>query len=106
MSQHCPGCGGPVLFVPWRIEGEFDAGMAVEIIDSTGDVVCRVDPFNGEWADDEIARMRVIAAAPDLLVALRKAVKDCRCTLIQRESGHLIDCFVPDALIAIAKARG
>ena len=41
-----------------------------------------------------------------LLSALRDAIQDCKCSMAQRDSGHLVDCFVPAAKDAIAKAEG
>lgn len=48
------------------------------------------------------------SAGPDheLLTALKAVVKECRCTLMQRESGHLVGCSVPDALVVIEKYEG
>jgi hypothetical protein len=45
------------------------------------------------------------AVRDDLLAALEEAVKDCRCSLRERESGHLVDCFAPNARAAIRRAR-
>jgi len=45
------------------------------------------------------------ASAQDLLDALKDAIKECRCTLAERDSGHLVDCFVPHAKEVIAKAE-
>lgn len=46
------------------------------------------------------------AAAPDLLEALKDVIGDCRCSVKERYSGHLVDCSVPHALEVIAKAEG
>jgi hypothetical protein len=63
------------------------------------------------------ANARLIAAAPDLLEAL-KMLADmsrwrCRCTTAEIESGHHVDCWKPEADVAgeaaraaIAKAEG
>jgi hypothetical protein len=51
----------------------------------------------------EIERERAVQA--DLLAALEEAIKDCRCSLRERESGHLVDCFAPNAIEAIRRAR-
>jgi hypothetical protein len=50
-------------------------------------------------------RAALIIAAPDLLAALRDAVKGCACTIRERESGHRVECFAPAALDAITKAE-
>jgi hypothetical protein len=55
--------------------------------------------------ENQEANARLIAAAPELLAELKEAVKDCRCSLAERDSGHRIDCFAPGALAAIAKAE-
>ena len=60
---------------------------------------CKLGPQ--EWADAHL-----IAAAPDLYAALESAVEGCGCTLRQRDSGHLVDCFAPAAIEALRKARG
>lgn len=52
------------------------------------------------------ANARLIASAPELLEALRRATADCGCSLVERDSGHMVDCFAPDACAAIAKAEG
>lgn len=48
---------------------------------------------------------RLAAAAPELLDKLKEAVGTCRCTFLQRDSGHLLECWVPSALELIAKAE-
>jgi hypothetical protein len=40
----------------------------------------------------------------EMLEALKLA--DCACTVPQRMSGHLVDCWMPLAQEAIAKAEG
>jgi hypothetical protein len=43
------------------------------------------------------------AAAPDLLEAAKRA--QCQCSILERDSGHLVDCWMPDLSEAIAKAE-
>lgn len=50
------------------------------------------------------ANARAIAALPDLLNAARDA--QCSCNPAQRESGHLVECWMPRLDEAIAKATG
>ena len=49
---------------------------------------------------------RACNAHEDMLHALRMASQGCPCTLSQRDSGHLVGCFVPEVQEAIAKAEG
>ncbi len=51
-------------------------------------------------------RARLIAAAPELLEACKVAVQCCPCSIRERESGHLTDCFAPAIQEAINKAVG
>lgn len=37
--------------------------------------------------------------------ALKEAIKGCSCNISQQDSGHLIECFVPDAKEALAAAE-
>lgn len=46
----------------------------------------------------------LIAAAPDLLEAASQA--DCACSVRERASGHLVECWMPALKDAIAKALG
>lgn len=56
--------------------------------------------------EQEIANKNLIGSSLDLYASLAEAVKDCRCTLKQRDSGHLVGCFAIAAHAALAKARG
>ncbi len=64
----------------------------------------RMEP--GRPIEEIRANMNLIASSPELLRQLKKAVKDCPCSLSERLSGHRIGCFVPDALEVIAAAEG
>jgi len=50
----------------------------------------------------DVANADLMCAAPDLLAAAQRA--QCGCSIAERESGHLVDCWMPDLLAAIAKA--
>lgn len=46
----------------------------------------------------------LLVAAPDLLAACETA--QCECSVEERESGHLVGCWMPAMQDAIAKAKG
>lgn len=46
----------------------------------------------------------LIAAAPELYEAADRA--QCGCTVQERESGHIVGCWMPDLIAALKKARG
>lgn len=50
------------------------------------------------------ANAAMIAAAPSLYEAALKA--QCACSIKERDSGHLVDCWMPEMLAAITKAEG
>jgi hypothetical protein len=75
------------MFAPWRIEGEFDADASVEIIDAVDWPICEIDPFDGDWTEAEIAGVRAMAAAPELLAALKGMVADAE--VVARRSYHV-----------------
>lgn len=72
-ANHYPG--------PWRIDGLFDAEIAVEIRSADGTdydnslTICEIEPCLEEWSPEEIANVRLIAAAPRLYKAC-KVVKN------------------------------
>lgn len=57
----------------WYVDGQFDADTTVEVRerDNPNDVVCEIAPAAGNWTEPEIARVRLIAAAPELLEAVK-----------------------------------
>jgi hypothetical protein len=57
-------------------------------------------------ARDAEATARLLAASWRLLEAAKIAVQNCNCTVRQRDSGHLLECFAPDLKNAIAHAEG
>ena len=98
---------------PWTIDGGFDAGIDVGIIDAGGNEILAVPPFDGEdldeWGEQSLGNAHLIAAAPDLYAALEEQlqftpggpcqvplVPICRCS----------DCKNMRARAALAKARG
>lgn len=62
-------------FQGWRIDGEFEADIAIEIVlDVPGDAaptVCELEPMDGDWTHEEITRALLISAAPKMLRAIR-----------------------------------
>lgn len=105
-SKHTPG--------PWAVRGACEIvghGPALPIGGGepvAGTTLAFVGYAPGDGADKKTAEAnaRLIAAAPDLLDALEEAVQHCGCTIAQRESGHLVGCWAPPALAAIASATG
>src|SRR4051812_31843095 len=55
----------------WRIDGEFDSDVTVEIIDEHDFLICELAPFDGDWTPEEIQRAHLIEAAPNLLKACK-----------------------------------
>jgi hypothetical protein len=96
MSKHTPG--------PWKVSHEANGQWTIfaENYDVTS---IPDDPDYGRPSEDP-ANARLIAAAPEMLEALKQVVQDCRCSVKERFSGHLVDCSVPHALNVIAKAEG
>ena len=98
---------------PWSIVGAIKVwktgsdGAAVAImaepeIQSSADF--RPVEIHSRRFDEACANARLIAAAPDLLEAAKGA--QCSCSIAERESGHLTDCWMPALEAAIAKAEG
>lgn len=101
---------------PWRIAedaseasfcwwaGEPDHRcVVVTVDDSPGEGICSTND-DGLPTDEDLANAHLIAAAPDLYAALEKA--QCGCSTEERESGHRVDCWFPEADAALKKARG
>ena len=65
--SHAPG--------PWKIDGQFDDGVDVGIIDANGDEILGISPMDGldldQWGERSLANAHLIAAAPDMLSSLR-----------------------------------
>lgn len=107
MSAHTPG--------PWKI-GPRNAGNGANISDSHGRYLAHtsaVRNLNGDHLDPErhietaeaVANAHLIAAAPDLLAALRAARRQMTNQLYNKPRiGMEVECAMADA--AIAKAEG
>lgn len=57
----------------WRVDAQFDSDVSVSILDENDFEICEIDPFDGEWTAEHIHKARLIAAAPELLEALKIA---------------------------------
>jgi hypothetical protein len=111
MSKHTAG--------PWRAKfGQFDysgndGGRIIRTCKDNDDrpVIARAESriernrkTRYDAPDPECdANARLIAAAPELLEALQKAVEQCGCSIKERISGHRTGCFAPQAEAVIAK---
>jgi|SRR5665213_2766046 len=58
---------------PWRVDGQFDAAIAIITDDADEFPICELEPLCEDWTQEEIATAHLIAAAPDLLGALKRA---------------------------------
>lgn len=106
MSKHTPG--------PWKVaDRAYDRSSSIlrpsfyilvgmDCEDSP--TVCSL-PCGPSVSDESWANARLIAAAPELLDALKQAVSSCPCTIAERESGHLTDCQAPFWSAVIFKAE-
>lgn len=93
MSKHTPG--------PWRWDGYFLRGADGTTVWDDGSASGEYGGYDANSPDGHL-----IEAAPELLEALQLAVDRCPCTVAERLSGHLVDCYAPHAQLAIAKAEG
>lgn len=85
MAGHTPG--------PWRLDHERT------IVDAHGTKIAETWPPH----PDALPDARLIAAAPDLLDALKAAV--LRVELANAEGDPILSAWLPDAWAAIAKAE-
>lgn len=110
-AQHFPA--------PWRIEGQFDDDVTVEIRSADDRLVCEIEPFTGEWTEEEIANARLIAGAAERYTALKahQALDNhwgncdqCAGTALAPEACEKCFPFADDARLkmraAIAKTEG
>lgn len=87
--KHTPG--------PWQYYAHKNG--AVSILYKNG-TICEI-PGNRFTT---MADGNLITAAPEMLETLESV--DCKCSVKERESGHLTDCFMPSVFEVIKKARG
>jgi hypothetical protein len=90
----------------WEIQGKFDDECGVEIIvqREDGAFVCDVEPLIDEWDDEQIARVRLIAAAPDLLEACKAKLAYCKKYEGCQDAALLEGEYCSDECAAIAAA--
>lgn len=102
MSKHTPG--------PWKaVISENNAGGWVPMrqyitIETESEIIAAYDTFSCEYPDDDenAANARVMAAAPDLLEALKRCVGSLRSVSPGGDGDHDVEF----ARAAIAKAEG
>lgn len=112
-TQHTPGpwkafdsIGKHVRADKWDITHEDCGSLAyAPILDSEGRVVSFAVSHSRHFGTRDIAPdVRLIAAAPELLAALRDLLEDCQ-NYNYPDSEHGCDC-ISNAYAAIAKATG
>ncbi len=91
---------------PWTLLKSRSINGAHIYSENARAIVARLTAKADKPIDQKESDGYLIAAAPELLQALKHAVKDCPCSLKERDSGHRVECFAPGALEAIAKAEG
>jgi hypothetical protein len=93
---------------PWHVQGEFEGvGGHVDIMTVNGSSVCSLTPAVGIWEPDEIANAYLIAAAPDLLEALKAMMHyDTTAAMMSLPIGKQMRDIYSQARAAIAKAEG
>lgn len=104
-SVHTPG--------PWAVENPMEFELSIvqaNLPTYEWKFIASVALPNGDprefGKDVAEANARLIAAAPELLQALKHAVQDCSCSVGERASGHHVDCRAPEWKEVIAKAEG
>ena len=85
---------------PWKPAGRY----ATHIIDASGRMIADAPHPNGMMSDEGYANRDLIAAAPDLLEALKYITLNCR--VFCEDSMDIADGAVYAARAAIAKAEG
>jgi hypothetical protein len=91
-SKHTPG--------PWKIDEATDLPLAVIEDTPEGYGVCEMDDLRDE--DEVFANAQLIAAAPELLLQLKRMVEYYR----HGETRAEAVAKIRDSLVAIAKATG
>jgi hypothetical protein len=85
---------------PWSVSQQL--GLRLFIV-ADDEAIAEILPCN--FDAEQFANADLMVSAPELLEALEIAVQCCACTLKQRDSGHLVECFAPKAIEVIRKAK-
>ena len=105
---------------PWRVDGQFDAEVDVDIVSDSEDLlICSIEPVMEVWTASEVANVRLMAAAPELYdeltemrgtcAACLRVIYACDATkllLAEFERARVRPGFGIRANAALAKARG
>lgn len=88
---------------PWRVEERFTERQVIVVAD-TGEWTSVVVAAGGQSSVEQLANARLIAAAPDLLKALKNALVELE---VNGDSiGAVVDVLESEGRAALAKAKG
>lgn len=106
-QKHTPG--------PWTVISMADKSTYTKQWREIGPGIVAASAYDTtRWGESETvngvriseANARLIAAAPQLLAALKEATQTCQCSVRERDSGHRVDCLNPQWNAVIAEAEG
>jgi len=87
---------------PWSYNPEMVLVPSGKAVMANGKVVAEV---RGIDALNQMANTRLIAAAPEMLLALEMACQLCHCSISEKLSGHRLGCWAPSIQNIIFKVR-
>ena len=94
------------FYEPWRIAGHFDADTTVDIYDANDVPFCELLPFEGDWTPEEIARVALIVAAPQMIETLLEVREWCRSLILSAAAEEPPRVLFKKIVAAIAQAEG